>query len=87
MWYFELTGEEDFACPHVIEVLMEIHKNRHFNYFCFVLLRECALSRTHFGENTGASARMGNKKKRLIQRVNILFLIRIVFIIRVYIHN
>lgn len=37
MWYFELTGEEDFARPHVIEVLMEIHKNRRFNYFCFVL--------------------------------------------------
>jgi hypothetical protein len=47
MWYFELTWEEDFVGSHVIEVLMEIHKNRRFNHSCFVLLFQCKRTDTY----------------------------------------
>jgi hypothetical protein len=79
MWYFELTWEEDFDRPHVIEVLMEIHKNRRFNYFCFVLLVECTrtgtryLSRTQFGEKAGALARMTRERKNLFKGLMFYF--------------
>jgi hypothetical protein len=86
MWYFELTREEDFARSHVIEVLMEIHKNRRFNYFCFVLLVECTrtgrycLSRTQFGERYGRM-RTYEERKKLVQSLRYYFISIVIWIL------
>lgn len=78
MWYFELTGEKDFARSRVIEVLMEIHKNRRFNYFCFVLLVECTRTGVHCITLVHNSAKMQmlctqqkRKKKKNVLKANI----------------